>query len=404
MKNKKIIIFIICIIIVLLGVVSIVLLNKNDGKSNTNDEVIKSSGIVRSEMGTLKDLDDRIDYQNGNFKLVFNVNSENDQINILYNEETIITTDYNHAAKVRVNLYGNLYIIEIHYPMAQCPTLSLFFIDSNGNPIEQSEIENSVSRIEYFEDVNKIIIYKEECMPCDGCNKKYTYELKGYSFKLISEESDYKEELTKVENDSDYSYYSFNFNKVLRDLNDSYEFNINNYKLKYVLTKFDNNIKYYDFYINDKKIYSGLLDLDNIKIKVLGKYIIFTNTFSTDVRSTTLYIYDGITLKEIYELDEIKGMVIESPKKIVINKDGILISGTRLNNGPTIVYDDKLYDTYSKDTCSSTLKELKDDFIVKQDYFYKYTDSTLNFVPEKSNRYLLKNYVKNEEFCKNAIK
>ena len=288
--------------------------------------------------------------------------------------------------------------------MAQCPTLSLFFIDSNGNPIEQSEIENSVSRIEYFEDVNKIIIYKEECMPCDGCNKKYTYELKGYSFKLISEESDYKEELTKVENDSDYSYYSFNFNKVLRDLNDSYEFNINDYKLKYVLTKFDNNIKYYDFYINDKKIYSGLLDLDNVKIKVLGKYIIFTNTFSTDVRSTTLYIYDGITLKEIYELDEIKGMVIESPKKIVINKDGILISGTRLNNGPTIVYDDKLYDTYSKDTCSSTLKELKDDFIVKQDYFYKYTDSTLNFVPEKSNRYLLKNYVKNEEFCKNAIK
>ena len=97
-------------------------------------------------------------------------------------------------------------------------------------------------------------------------------------------------------------------------------------------------------------------------------------------------------------------MVANSKSDIIINKNGILIKGSRVNNGPTIVYDGKDYDTYSKDTCESTLNELKDFFIVKQDYLYKYQNGVLSSTPEVSNQYVLKEYVKDEEFCNSATK
>ncbi len=398
-RNTIIITFLLIVIIVL----SVHLIPKKE-KTVEEKPIVKVPVDIHSEFGILQDLVDEILYQNSNFKITFKVDNASDKINISKDDEEIIQTDYNHAAKVRVNMYNNLYIIEVHYTMAQCPTLKLFFLDYNGNPIEQPEIKDTISRIEYFDDVNKIITYKEECAICEDCGKKFTYELINNSFKLIKTESIYDPDLTKVESDSDYTYYSFNFSNHLNNVDDTYEFNIGEYKLKYIITKVDGFIKYYDFYINDKKVYSDMIDIDTIKIKKLGNYLIFTNTFSTDIRSTKLYVYDGTILKEIYELDEINGMVIESLKSIKISKDGILVSGTRLNNGPTIIYNGKSYDTYSKDTCSNTLKELKDDFIVKQDYFYKYTDSKLDFIPEVSNKYLLKSYVKKEEFCKSSIK
>ena len=300
--SKKRIVFIICIILILLAVICAVCFiipsNKKDNKEKEEKEqIIDVPSTIHSEMGVYQELKDEVDYQYGNFKLLFKADKENDKIKVLYNDEVILETDYNHAAKVRVNIYNNIYIIEIEYPMAQFKTMKAFTISDEGKLIEEiaKNTKGDISRIEYYSDVNKIIVYKESNL--DEDNKKYTYEVVNNKFKLLTTETDYDEYLTKVESDGDYTYYSFNFDNVLLDEEDSYEFNIGDYKLKYVLTKVDNDIKSYDFYVNDKKIYNDMLDLESIKIKVIGKYLIFTNTFSTSTRSTKLYIYDGFVLK-----------------------------------------------------------------------------------------------------------
>ena len=404
MSSKKKFGFIIIFVILAITVLGCSKLFKDNKADKEKAKEIKEPISANVLMGSKEELKEEKVYQNGNFKLVFAVDKATDKINIFYGNKKVIETNYNHDAKVRVNAYNNLYIIEIYYPMAQCPTLNLFFLSSDGNPIEQSEIINPISRIEYYEDVNKIIVYKEQCMPCEDCNKKYTYELNNHKLKLVKEETKYDRELTKVENDGDYTYYSFNFSDVIGNIDDKYEFNIDEYKFRYVITKTEGLLKYYDLYIDDKKVYSDIIDNGNIKIKTLGKYVIFTNTYTTNIRSTKLYVYDGSTLKEIYELDEAKGMVAQSAKDIIVTKEGILIKGTRINNGPVIMSDDIFYDTYSKDTCSSTLRDLKEDYIVKQNYSYKYSDSVLNFVAEKTNKYTLKEYIRDEEFCNNTVK
>ena len=396
MSSKKKFGFIVIFVILAITVLGCSKLFKDNKADKEKSKEIKEPISANVLMGSKEELKEEKVYQNGNFKLVFKVDKATDKINIFYGDKKVIETNYNHDAKIRVNAYNDLYIIEIYYSMAQCPTLNLFFLSSDGNPIKQSEIINPISRIEYYEDVNKIIVYKEQCMPCEDCNKKYTYELNDHKLKLVKEETKYDRELTKVESDGDYTYYSFNFSDVIGNIDDKYEFNIDDYKFRYVITKTEGLLKYYDLYIDDKKVYSDIIDNGNIKIKTLGKYVIFTNTYTTNIRSTKLYVYDGSTLKEIYELDETKGMVAQSAKDIIVTKEGILIKGTRINNGPVIMSDDIFYDTYSKDTCSSTLRDLKEDYIVKQNYSYKYSDSVLNFVAEKTNKYTLKEYIRDE--------
>ena len=365
----------------------------------------KAFETTHFEQGNVVELEEETNYQFGNLKLTFKIDKENDKISIYHDDTRIVLTDYNHGAKVRVNTFNKLYFIEIIYTMAQCKTISLFELDSNGTLLQTigSDTEGTISNIEYYSDVNKIIIYKEPCtMGCDNCGKKYTYLVNDTKTELISTEEKYDDILVEVEKEEDYTYYSFNFNKAFENKN-SYQFDIGKYQLKYEKTKEENSIKYYDLYIDSNKIYSDAIDVDNIKLVLLGDYLLFTNTFTTSIRSTRLYIYEGTKLREIYELDTSTGMVAQSKDSIVINKDGILIKGTRINNGPSIINDDKIYDMYSKETCSSTLKILNDNFIVQQEYTYKYSKSKLDFTSKKGKKYTLKDYAKREEFCNNTV-
>ena len=165
MKSKRIIIIgmliSVLVLLSLLVVAYSMLFKKSKIKvSNTSKNGIVEKKTIYSTMGVLQDLNDQILYQNGNFKLLFKVDRDTDKIYVSHNDLTVIETDYNHAAQVRVNFYENLYIVEIYYTMAQCPTLNLYFLSTDGNIVEQSDIVDSISRIEYFEDVNKIILYK----------------------------------------------------------------------------------------------------------------------------------------------------------------------------------------------------------------------------------------------------
>ena len=411
MSSKKKLILVGIILIIVIGLVYLFIINRPKPKKKLEEQpIVVTNEIIHSEMGTFRELTGRIDYQYGNFKLVIEPDKSNDKILVKYNDSIIIETKYNGGAKVRVNMYNNLYLLEVDYTMAQCKTLKLFSIDSNGKFIEEVRKDNKISEINYYSDVNKIIIYEDKCeMDCTDCTTKYTYEIVDGKFKQISSDlKDPADFVTLVEKDEDYEYYAFNTSDTLINKDDEYTFKIGEYTIKYILKEEPkDSLKNYEMYVNDKKIYDGIIVDENtiqpyIKIKKLGKYLLFTNTFYTSTRSIILYVYDGTSLREIRELDEVKGMAIKN--SIIINKEGILIRGTRLDNGPVIRYDGKSYDIYSKETCENTMKELKDNFVVEQDYSYRYINSNLSFLPVKSNKYILKDFVKKEETCSNMIK
>ena len=74
--SKKRIVFIICIILILLAVICAVCFiipsNKKDNKEKgEKEQIIDVPSTIHSEMGVYQELKDEVDYQYGNFKLLF---------------------------------------------------------------------------------------------------------------------------------------------------------------------------------------------------------------------------------------------------------------------------------------------------------------------------------------------
>ena len=187
--------------------------------------------------------------------------------------------------------------------------------------------------------------------------------------------------------------------RVQTDDSINYKLDVSKYESGTVYYKLANNtVVSLDFYETDDDFYknfsisvNGLLvnidsnafnrkgtlcidkETDTIDIALLGNYLIFDNYFWTDIRSITVYIFNmrNNEIKSIGEMEKINGMVPSS--KEIVNKEGIIVSGSRISHGPSIIYDGKEYDV-----CGEPSKIDFDD-IVSADYFYKLENGKIDF-------------------------
>ena len=226
---------------------------------------------------------------------------------------------------------------------------------------------------------------------------------------------DIQKYVTLSQSDSDYRRYMIDMNSayvdnglsgktILEEYNIVLQYKINNYDIKLKLA--DNNYQgttIYNLYVNNNFIYEDSTFLDkSINVDVLGSYLIFRFNGGTDIRSSTIYIANenGLLLN-IRELDNKNGMV---PRTITINNNGIVVEGTRITHGASIVYNghgnDGYYSLSEKNGCDHALNELPDDFLIEAVYSFKYENGSLNMSPEISEKVNLKDYIEKNNLCK----
>ena len=151
---------------------------------------------------------------------------------------------------------------------------------------------------------------------------------------------------------------------------------INGGSISIHLTKENSNKESY-LVINGKTTSFVSQPLSFISDIYVMKDIIIIPIYSTDVRGNKLYIIDknGNILKEVNNnLDgTANGMGIAAGENsITFNSNKIIIKGTRLSHGPSLIYGDKYIDPLCNN--DKTLKEndISDDLVVEATYEIEY--------------------------------
>ena len=150
--------------------------------------------------------------------------------------------------------------------------------------------------------------------------------------------------------------------------------------------------RYFDIYINDKHLLKDLNNFidDKIIFRKLGNDLIYLNSDITGLRSGSVYIINkNFEIVEIFEMDEIAGM---APSVVNINSDNIVVKGSRIGHGPSIIYGD-IYKYISKDTVLSDIG-LTGDEIVQATYTYNLNNGSLDLNPIISEKMTLSEFIK----------
>lgn len=173
--------------------------------------------------------------------------------------------------------------------------------------------------------------------------------------------------------------YFLDISKLKSEKEIAYKLDNNfNIKLAYIESEDERPI-YYKMYVNgqftrEDAIYIG----DNIKMNVINDTLIDTNHFATDIRSKRFYIIskEGKITKELYQLEEIKGMVADKYK---FENGKLIIEGTRINHGPSIVYGDNgIMGAY---VCNEDeINKLDANIYIKAIYIYEFNEGTISLV------------------------
>lgn len=173
----------------------------------------------------------------------------------------------------------------------------------------------------------------------------------------------------------------------------------NNYEVKLVFN-FDDNDEYfktYDIYVNDKFILTdeNFMEPSVVYFYIIKENLVYLNTGFTDVRGKYLYLIEkNNTIHNIYQLDDITGMV---PGKITLNEDNIVIEGTRLTHGISIIYDKAEMNAAMLED-SSTWAEygITENTIIEATYTYNFdTNNKFISTPVISNETTIKEYLRN---------
>ena len=173
----------------------------------------------------------------------------------------------------------------------------------------------------------------------------------------------------------------------IKDVQDEFSIQINEkYKLKAEIINED--ISY--LYINDKFV-SDHLNYYPIKLFMVDDNIIYISG-GTDIRSESVYIVNNSNVNVIYELDNINGMV---PNNITVKNDSIVIEGSRLSHGPSIIYGSSDISTLLYDNTTWAQYGITEDTIIEATYIYKFENGNLNLIPNISNQVSIKNYLQN---------
>lgn len=121
--------------------------------------------------------------------------------------------------------------------------------------------------------------------------------------------------------------------------------------------KIENNKEFFDdkqvlaqIFVNGNMInkdYEFLGFSNNIDVALIGKNLVFTNYYMTDIRNLLIYVCDlnGNIIKTFKEIEkDIVPNVVDSGNKYVATKDGLTIEGIRTNHGPTVIYNGEEYE------------------------------------------------------------
>lgn len=235
---------------------------------------------------------------------------------------------------------------------------------------------------------------------------------------IVYKEFFYKEESNKdetkipsvepiKENDKITGKVEFSNNRYVLDISnyknkDEVYYKINNdYEVKLVFldngyNTEDSGIKTFDVYVNDKFVLTDdkFNNEQDVYFSIIKDNLVYLNTGFTDIRSEHVYIIEKDNrVHDIYELDKIKGMV---PEEITLNEDSIVIKGTRINHGPTVVYGESGMDVMLDDPTTWTKYGINNDTIIKATYTYKIdSNNKFNLEPDISNEMTIKEYLEN---------
>ena len=110
----------------------------------------------------------------------------------------------------------------------------------------------------------------------------------------------------------------------------------------------------------------------DIKISKVGKYLLFPSKFEKSMVAIKIYFVssNGDLVKEIYELEQVKGM---HPVSYEVFSDTIVISGTRVGSGSVFEYGS------SYNICDQPVNILDKNIVLKADYTYSYSEKKINF-------------------------
>ena len=184
--------------------------------------------------------------------------------------------------------------------------------------------------------------------------------------------------VNNVYTEDNFTYY-LDISKLKLEKEIEYKLDNNfNIKLAYIESEDERPISY-KMYVNgqftrEDAIYIG----DNIKMNVINDTLIDTNHFATDIRSKRFYIIskEGKITKELYQLEEIKGMVAD---KYQFENGKLIIEGTRINHGPNIVYGDNgIMGTYVCD--EDEINKLDANIYIKATYTYEFNEGNISLV------------------------
>ena len=193
--------------------------------------------------------------------------------------------------------------------------------------------------------------------------------------------------------DMEYKTYDISLEKLVTNKTD-YETNIGDFKI--TLKYLDDNSYKYAIYVNDKYIVDDYaIYADNVlSTATFGDYLIFVNSGKTSIRSDIVYVIskDGILVNKFYELDSIKGMVVSG--NYSVSGNNLIINGTRVTNGPAIVYNDNQYDN-----CES-LSQLDSNLPIDVKYTYEIKNGKFELSNKETTK-TLKEFMQYELKCTN---
>lgn len=237
--------------------------------------------------------------------------------------------------------------------------------------------------------LGKEIYCTEEKIENNGVNsKEKNNNIENYDDSNSNTSTNSSDEIKYVNNvytEDNFTYY-LDISNLKSEKEISYKLDNNfNIKLAYIEGKDERPISY-KMYVNgqftrEDVIYIG----DNIKMYVINDTLIDTNHFGTDIRSNRFYIIskEGKITKELYQLEEIKGMVAE---KYQFENGKLIIEGTRINHGPSIVYGDNTMGTYVCD--EDEMSKLDVNMYIKSTYTYEFNEGNISLVNTKGTQTL----------------
>lgn len=142
-------------------------------------------------------------------------------------------------------------------------------------------------------------------------------------------------------------------------------------------------------YVNGKYVREDLAYCGNMYnytvLNVINDTLIDTNHFGTDIRSLYFYIIskEGKITKELYQLEDIKGMVAD---KYSFEDGKLIIEGTRINHGPSIMYGEDVFGVYIYD--EEEINKLDVNMYVKATYTYEFNQGNITLVSTKGTQTL----------------